>query len=95
MKDGLMDAYGKQELMGFAAEECAEDHGFSRQDQDEYAIRTYQRAQAAQKAGLLDGEIAPVTIPGVRGKPAVTVHKMKNPKCASLVSPSMAQFKHI
>ncbi|KAH8701154.1 putative acetyl-CoA acetyltransferase [Talaromyces proteolyticus] len=80
MKDGLMDAYGKQELMGLQAEECAQDHGFSREDQDEYAIRSYQRAQAAQKAGLLDGEIVPVELPGFRGKPGVTVSQDEEPK---------------
>jgi acetyl-CoA C-acetyltransferase len=80
MKDGLMDAYGKQELMGFAAEECAQGHGFNREQQDEFAIRTYQRAQAAQKAGLFDEEIAPVTIPGLRGKPGVTISQDEEPK---------------
>jgi acetyl-CoA C-acetyltransferase len=80
MKDGLQDAYGKQELMGFAAEECAQDHGFNREQQDEYAIRTYQKAQAAQKAGAFDFEIAPIEIPGFRGKPGVTVSQDDEPK---------------
>ncbi|CEO58530.1 Acetyl-CoA acetyltransferase IB [Penicillium brasilianum] len=80
MKDGLQDAYGKQELMGFAAEECAQDHGFNREQQDEYAIRTYQKAQAAQKAGAFDYEIAPIEIPGFRGKPGVTVSQDDEPK---------------
>lgn len=80
MKDGLTDAYGKQELMGLQAEKCAQDHGFSREQQDEYAIRTYQRAQAAQKAGLFDEEIAPIELPGFRGKPGVTVSQDEEPK---------------
>ncbi|KAI2791555.1 Acetyl-CoA acetyltransferase IB [Penicillium oxalicum] len=80
MKDGLQDAYGKQELMGFAAEECAQDHDFNREQQDEYAIRTYQKAQAAQKAGAFDFEIAPIEIPGFRGKPGVTVSQDDEPK---------------
>ncbi|KAI1917154.1 erg10, acetyl-CoA C-acetyltransferase [Ophidiomyces ophidiicola] len=79
MKDGLTDAW-KQEIMGLQAEECAEDHGFNRQQQDDYAIHTYERAQAAQKAGLFDFEIAPVEIPGVRGKPATIVDKDEEPK---------------
>ncbi|KAJ5975212.1 Acetyl-CoA acetyltransferase IB [Penicillium waksmanii] len=79
-KDGLQDAYGKQELMGFAAEECAEDHGFNREQQDDYAIRSYQKAQAAQKAGVFDFEIAPIEIPGFRGKPGVTVSQDDEPK---------------
>ncbi|KAJ5286891.1 Acetyl-CoA acetyltransferase IB [Penicillium angulare] len=80
MKDGLQDAYGKQELMGLQAEECAQDHEFNRQQQDEYAIRTYEKAQAAQKAGVFDYEIAPIEIPGFRGKPGVTVSQDDEPK---------------
>ncbi|KAL1965953.1 hypothetical protein VTN77DRAFT_4893 [Rasamsonia byssochlamydoides] len=80
MKDGLTDAYGKQELMGLQAEECAQDHGFNREQQDDYAIRTYERAQAAQKAGLFDWEIVPIELPGVRGKPGVTVSQDEEPK---------------
>ncbi|KAJ5577794.1 Acetyl-CoA acetyltransferase IB [Penicillium hispanicum] len=80
MKDGLMDAYGKQELMGLQAEECAQDHDFSREQQDNYAIRTYEKAQAAQKAGVFDYEIAPIEIPGFRGKPGVTVSQDDEPK---------------
>ncbi|PKY06920.1 thiolase [Aspergillus campestris IBT 28561] len=79
MKDGLTDA-GKQELMGLQAEECAQDHGFTREDQDNYAIRTYEKAQAAQKAGVFDDEIAPVELPGFRGKPGVTVSQDEEPK---------------
>ncbi|KAL2869927.1 acetyl-CoA C-acetyltransferase [Aspergillus lucknowensis] len=79
VKDGLTDV-GKQELMGLQAEECAQDHGFSREQQDDYAIRTYQRAQAAQKAGLLDDEIVPIELPGFRGKPGVTVSQDEEPK---------------
>lgn len=80
MKDGLQDAYGKQELMGLQAEECAQDHGFNREQQDNYAIRTYEKAQAAQKAGVFDYEIAPIEIPGFRGKPGVTVSQDDEPK---------------
>ncbi|KAJ6121821.1 Thiolase-like subgroup [Penicillium capsulatum] len=80
MKDGLQDAYGKQELMGLQAEECAQDHEFNREQQDEYAIRTYEKAQAAQKAGAFDYEIAPIEIPGFRGKPGVTVSQDDEPK---------------
>jgi acetyl-CoA C-acetyltransferase len=80
MKDGLTDAYGNKELMGLQAEECAEDYGFTRQQQDDYAIRTYERAQNAQKANLFDGEIAPIELPGVRGKPGVTISQDEEPK---------------
>ncbi|KAK2877028.1 hypothetical protein FQN49_001478 [Arthroderma sp. PD_2] len=80
MKDGLSDAYGKKELMGLQGEECAQDYGFTREEQDEYAIRTYQRAQAAQNSGALGAEIAPIEIPGFRGKPGVVVDKDEEAK---------------
>ncbi|BFZ55199.1 erg10, acetyl-CoA C-acetyltransferase [Savitreella phatthalungensis] len=70
-KDGLTDAYSGAG-MGDAAEICSEEHGFTREQLDEYAIRTYQRAQEAGKNGDFL-EIAPVEIPGVRGKPGKTV----------------------
>ncbi|KAK6330315.1 erg10, acetyl-CoA C-acetyltransferase [Orbilia blumenaviensis] len=72
LKDGLTDAYDDLH-MGMAAEECAEDYDIGRAAQDEYAIGSYLKAQKAQKEGLFDKEIAPVTVPGPRGKPAVTV----------------------
>ena len=76
-KDGLMNAYGKKELMGFAAEACAAEHGFGREPQDEYAIRSITKAQEATKKGLFatDLEIAPVTVKGQRGKPDTIVDK--------------------
>ncbi|KAJ9225304.1 hypothetical protein DTO027B5_5270 [Paecilomyces variotii] len=80
MKDGLTDAYGKKELMGLAAEECAQDHSFTREQQDDYALRSYEKAQAAQKAGLFDAEIVPIELPGFRGKPGVTVSQDEEPK---------------
>ncbi|KIW97610.1 uncharacterized protein Z519_01194 [Cladophialophora bantiana CBS 173.52] len=80
LRDGLSDAYGKQEHMGLQGEECARDHDFNREQQDDYAIQSYQRAQAAQKDGLFDFEIAPIQLPGARGKPGVTVDKDDEPK---------------
>jgi acetyl-CoA C-acetyltransferase len=75
LRDGLTDAYGKREHMGMAAEECAKDHGFSREEQDEYAIRCIKKAQEATKNGSMTKEIAPIEIPGARGKPSTTVDK--------------------
>lgn len=74
-KDGLRDAYGKQELMGMQAELCANTHSISREAQDEYAIKTYQKAQAATEAGVFSSEIAPIEVSGGRGKPAVKVER--------------------
>lgn len=75
LQDGLTDAYGKKEHMGLAAELCAKDHDITREQQDDYAIQTYQRAQAATEAGVFASEIAPVEVPGGRGKPAVKVDR--------------------
>ncbi|KAK6214790.1 acetyl-CoA acetyltransferase [Colletotrichum tabaci] len=75
LKDGLTDAYGKKEHMGMAAELCAKEHEFTREQQDEYAINTYKKAQAATEAGIFSTEIAPVEVSGGRGKPNVKVDR--------------------
>lgn len=79
LKDGLTDVY-KSEHMGLQGEECASDHGFNREEQDEYCIRSYKKAQAAAENGWFGEEIAPYTIPGVRGKPDTVVEKDDEPK---------------
>ncbi|EGF82410.1 hypothetical protein BATDEDRAFT_18805 [Batrachochytrium dendrobatidis JAM81] len=72
IKDGLFDVYNKY-VMGNAAELCAKEFEISREAQDDYAISSYQRAQAATKAGHSSNEIVNVEIPGVRGKPGKTI----------------------
>ncbi|KAF1819626.1 erg10, acetyl-CoA C-acetyltransferase [Dissoconium aciculare CBS 342.82] len=79
LKDGLTDAY-KNEHMGLQGEECAADHGFGREEQDEYCIRSYKKARAADANGWFAEEIAPVTIKGSRGKPDTIVDKDDEPK---------------
>jgi len=60
--DGLEDAYFHQgELMGQFAEQCAEHFSFTREQQDEFAISSLQRAQQAIDGGAFQAEIAPVT----------------------------------
>lgn len=71
-KDGLLDVYSDK-LMGVAAEKCAADHTITRHDQDEFALNSYKKAQAATAAGKFAAEIAPVTIKGFRGKPDTVV----------------------
>ncbi|RDW73087.1 acetyl-CoA acetyltransferase-like protein [Coleophoma cylindrospora] len=73
-KDGLTDAYDKLH-MGMAGEECAADHSITREQQDEYAIKSYQKAQKATEAGLFKAEIVPVEVSGGRGKPNLTIEK--------------------
>ncbi|KAJ3029684.1 UNVERIFIED_CONTAM: erg10, acetyl-CoA C-acetyltransferase [Siphonaria sp. JEL0065] len=72
IKDGLFDVYNEF-LMGNAAELTAEKYGFSRTDQDDYAISSYQKAQASTAAGSFTQEIIPIEIPGARGKPGKTI----------------------
>jgi len=60
--DGLEDAYDKGRLMGTFAEETATKYEFSRQAQDEFAIQSLKRAQAANKQGLFAWEITPIAI---------------------------------
>ena len=67
--DGLWDPYDDQH-MGNCAEACANTYGFSREDQDAYAIESYRRAAEASNAGRFVEEIAPVTLK-VRGKEVV------------------------
>jgi acetyl-CoA C-acetyltransferase len=79
LKDGLTDVY-KNEHMGLQGEECASDHGFTRDQQDEYCIRSYKKAQHAQSAGWFAEEIAAYTIPGARGKADTVVEHDDEPK---------------
>ncbi len=65
-KDGLVDAYD-QNAMGVCADACATEYKFSREDQDAYAIQSYERSAAAWKAGKFDNEVVPVEVPQRRG----------------------------
>jgi acetyl-CoA C-acetyltransferase len=65
--DGLEDAYDPGRLMGSFAEESARDYQFTRQAQDDFAIASLSRAQAAIAGGAFAAEIVPVTISGRGG----------------------------
>jgi acetyl-CoA C-acetyltransferase len=65
--DGLEDAYEKRTPMGVYAERTAEKYGFSRAQQDEFAIASLTRAQKANADGSFAFEIAPVEVPGKGG----------------------------
>ncbi|MCX7962144.1 MAG: acetyl-CoA C-acetyltransferase [Burkholderiales bacterium] len=60
--DGLEDAYEKGRLMGTFAEDCAAAYGFSRAEQDAFAIASLERAQRANREGWFAWEIAPIAI---------------------------------
>jgi acetyl-CoA C-acetyltransferase len=64
--------------MGNAAELCATEFKFTREDQDAFAIESYKRSQAAQTEGRFDNEIVPVEVPQRRGD-AVMVSKDEEP----------------
>ena len=71
IKDGLWDVYN-QIHMGVCAEETAKKHKITRQEQDEYAIASFHRAQKAWNEGRFQEEIAPVTIKGKKGETTVS-----------------------
>jgi len=66
VNDGLTDVYNKVH-MGVCAEKCATEHEFSREDQDNFAIESYNRAASAWDQGKFNDEIIPVEVPQRRG----------------------------
>ncbi len=69
-KDGLVDAY-EQVAMGVCADECATEYNFSREDQDAFAIESYNRSAKAWSEGKFANEVVPVEIPQRRGEPII------------------------
>jgi acetyl-CoA C-acetyltransferase len=69
-KDGLSDAYDNN-AMGVSADLCAAEYKITREDQDAFAIQSYERSAKAWSEGKFDNEVIPVTIPQRRGEPIV------------------------
>jgi acetyl-CoA C-acetyltransferase len=69
-KDGLVDAYDNN-AMGVFADACAAKYNFSREDQDNFAIQSYKRAEDAWIKGYFDAEVVPVEVPQRRGEPVM------------------------
>jgi len=67
-KDGLSDAYDNN-AMGVCADACATEYNISREDQDKFAIQSYDRSAKAWDAGKFDNEIVPVSVPQRKGDP--------------------------
>jgi len=86
-KDGLVDVYEKV-AMGVCADACATKYGFSREDQDAYAIQSYQRSSEAWKLGKFSDEIIPVEIPQRKGAPVLMTEdeEYKNVKMEKIPS---------
>ncbi len=69
-KDGLTDAYDNN-AMGVCADLCASEYGITREEQDAFAIQSYERSAKAWAEGKFDNEVVPVEIPQRRGEPIV------------------------
>ena len=70
--DGLEDAYEPGRLMGSYAEATAEAYQFTREEQDNFAIRSLKRAKKANEDGSFDEEMVPVTIKTRKGSMEIT-----------------------
>lgn len=82
IKDGLWDPYSDRH-MGLCAEACASKYAFSRSEQDEFALQSYKRAQAAVTGGRFADELVAVAVPQRKGDP-VNVDKDEEPFAAPL-----------
>jgi len=69
-KDGLVDAYDNN-AMGVCADLCATEYKFSREDQDAFAVQSYERSKAAWDAGKFENEVIAVEVPQRRGEPVI------------------------
>lgn len=67
-KDGLTDAYDNN-AMGVSADLCATEYKISREEQDNFAIQSYERSAKAWEAGKFDNEVVPVPVPQRKGDP--------------------------
>ena len=70
VKDGLTDVYSRGH-MGVCAELCAREKNISREEQDAFAIESYNRSAAAWQSGKFTDEVVPVEVPQRRGEPVV------------------------
>ena len=69
-KDGLVDAYDNN-AMGVCGDACAKEYGFSREEQDNFAIQSYKRSADAWKEGKFKDEVVPVEVPQRKGDPVL------------------------
>jgi len=69
-RDGLSDAYDNS-AMGVSADLCASEYKISREEQDNFAVQSYERSAKAWEAGKFDAEIVPVEVTQRRGEPII------------------------
>lgn len=86
-KDGLVDAYDHN-AMGTCADLCATEYNFSREDQDAFAIKSYERTAKAWADGKFKEEVIPVEVPQRRGEPVMVCEdeEFKNVKMDKISS---------
>ena len=86
-KDGLVDVYDNQ-AMGVCADACAERYELSREEQDAFAIQSYERSAKAWADGKFENEVVPVEVPQRRGEPLVVTEdeEYKNVKMEKIPS---------
>lgn len=90
IKDGLWDAFNDYH-MGMTAENIAEQWGLTREEQDEFALNSQLKTEAAQKSGRFKDEIVPVVIPQKKGDPII-VDADEYPKHGSTIE-KLAKLK--
>lgn len=73
VKDGLTDVYNRTH-MGVCAELCAREKNVTREEQDAFALQSYDRSAAAWESGKFAEEVVPVEVPQRRGEPVVVDH---------------------
>ncbi len=79
IKDGLWEAY-EDYHMGCCGENVADKYGIRRQEQDEYALRSHQKAVAAIASGRFKDEIVPVSLPQRKGEPRIVMEDDETPR---------------
>ena len=86
-KDGLVDAYDHN-AMGTCADLCATEYNFSREDQDAFAIKSYERSAKAWEEGRFKDEVVSVEVPQRRGEPILVTEdeEYKNVKMDKISS---------
>ncbi|MDK9556683.1 acetyl-CoA C-acetyltransferase [Marinobacter sp. M216] len=88
--DGLWDAFNDYH-MGITAENIVEKYGISREEQDEFAAASQQKAVAAREAGYFDGQIVPIPVPQRKGDPVI-VDKDEGPR-AGVTADSLGKLR--
>ncbi|HEY0414658.1 MAG TPA: acetyl-CoA C-acyltransferase [Allosphingosinicella sp.] len=94
MLDGLEDAYEAGRAMGTFAEDAAREYQFTRADQDDYAIESLRRANAAIGSGAFERETTPVTVKTRKGEEVVAIDEQpgkSNPEKIPGLKPAFAK----